>query len=518
MQIIIRRTLVRHKRILKALTIGILVSGISFQVTETPSIPQFYATSPVADSSLSNEDAVLYRAVFQAQQQGEWDKADTVLPQLQDQRLLGTVLAMRYLDERYKAAEDELVVWLQNYNDHPEASRILKLAERKGASEDDLATITENRSVQGIGRVDTMGNADMPANWYRGISLWKGNDIAGALAQFQKAGEAERLTSWQRAAIAFWQYRAYDKLERADEAEAALAEAATYPRTYYGMLAGEVRGDRLALTALSPYVPTTIRNHPAVLRAAALSQIAEYKRAEQELRNLYNHLPETDRSALITLASQLNLPNLQVRLGQAKGLSEEETIFASYPMPGWLSDTELAVDSALMFAISRQESSFATEVKSHAGATGLMQLMPSTANYIWQKSSGSLMASLDASTLPADNARLAQSDLHDPRTNMLLGQEYIRYLIGKPGSTANLIQVIAGYNAGPGMVSVWNRSASHINDPLLYVESIPYKETRHYVMQVLSNYWAYQSLMGKDTASLHQLAAGKWPTIYNPER
>lgn len=518
MQISIRRIVVRHKRILKTVVIGILVSGLSFQATETPALPKLYAATFKPSNALGSEDAAAYRALFQAQHQGDWEKADEALVSLRDQRLLGTVLAARYLDDRYRVTSDELVAWLENYSDQPEAKRISALAERKGAPKGQLTEIASLKTIEGIGRVHTMGNADMPAHWYRGLSLWKSGDVGGALVQFQKAGETERLNAWQQSAIAFWQYRAHSRLKQPDNAAQALAAAASHPRTFYGMLATELRGTPLALTAFAPFVPDNIRYQPAVQRATALSQIAEYNLAEKELRNLYNHLPEGNRSALITIASELNLPNLQVRLGQAKGVNAEEAIFASYPMPNWLSENELAVDSALMFAISRQESSFATEVRSHAGATGLMQLMPATANYIWKKSSDSLLASLDNSSLPESSTRIAQSDLHDPRTNMLLGQEYVRYLMGKSGSSANLIEVLAGYNAGPGMVAVWNRSAKAMNDPLLYVESIPYKETRHYVMQVMSNYWAYQSLMGKDTASLAQLASGSWPTVYNPQR
>lgn len=518
MQHYIRRHIARHKRIIKAAMIGILVSGISFQATETPTIPKLYTATFHNGGHLSNDDASIYRVLFQAQSKGEWDKADEALMSVSDQRLMGTILAARYTSNDYTVTADELIAWLENYGDQPEATRIRTLAKRKGASEDALAAVSPANAIEGIGRVDTMGNADMPASWYRGLTLWKNGEAKAALSQFELTAQTKNLTSWQRSSVAFWQYRALNALGNTEQAEKALVEAASHPRTFYGMLANELRGKPLALTAFAPYVPDAIRKEPAVLRAMALSQIGEYTLAERELRHLYKQMQSNDRAALITIASELNLPNLQVRLGQAEGISNEEAIFASYPMPQWLSEDELSVDSALMFAISRQESSFATEVKSHAGATGLMQLMPSTANYIWKKSSDELMASLDATALPESTTRIAQSDLHDPKTNMLLGQEYIRYLMGKSDGDANLVHLLAGYNAGPGMVAVWNRSASNMKDPLLYVESIPYKETRHYVMQVLSNYWAYQSLMGKDTTSLSQLAEGTWPTIRSQPR
>jgi soluble lytic murein transglycosylase len=510
MHIQLNHRAIKYTRLIHAIVIGLVVAGVSFQATETTNLQAVYSASVTQSWQLSDDDINAYRTVFSAQERGDWDSADTALSTLSDQRLLGTILAHRYLDARYTVSSDELSAWLTNYSDQPEVIALRKLAESKGISATARTTTAAKiaPAIEGIGRVATMGNSDLPNSWYRGITLWKSGDIAAALTQFNATSESENLTPWQRSAAAFWQYRALTALKREKEAAKALELAASNPRTFYGMIATAVKGESLALSAAAPYVPTHLRSHPAVTRASALSQIGEYALAEKEMRHLYRHIDSTERTALITLASEMNLPNLQVRLGQARGVSEEEAIFASYPMPSWLDGEKTAFDTALMFAISRQESSFANQVRSESGATGLMQLTPSTANYVWQKTSSSLTASLDASP-----SRLGLSELHDPKTNMLLGQEYIRYLMGKSGDPANLIHVLASYNAGPGMVNAWNRNAASIKDPLLYVESIPYRETRNYVMQVLSNYWAYQSLMGNDTQTLRQLASGAWPKI-----
>jgi soluble lytic murein transglycosylase len=499
----------KRTRLFNALLIGLMVAGVSFQATETTNLQAVYGAGIAHKWQLTGEDHTAYRTVFSAQARGDWDAADTALSSLNDQRLLGTILAHRYLDARYAASGDELSAWLTNYSDQPEAPALRKLAQSKGLSATPSVTTAQSApAIVGIGRVATMGNTDLPSTWYRGIALWKSGDITAALAQFTTTAESKELTPWQRSAAAFWQYRALSVLKREDEAEKALELAASTPRTFYGMLATAIKGESLALSATAPYVPAHLRSHPAVSRASALSQIGEYALAEKEMRHLYRHIDSAERTALITLASEINLPNLQVRLGQMRGVSKEEAVYASYPMPSWLDGEKTTFDTALMFAISRQESSFANQVRSESGATGLMQLTPSTANYVWQKTASSLTASIDIAA-----SRLALSDLHDPKTNMLLGQEYIRYLMGKSGDPANLIHVLASYNAGPGMVNAWNRSAASTTDPLLYIESIPYRETRNYVMQVLSNYWAYQSLMGSDTQTLRQLASGAWPKI-----
>ncbi|MBX9726530.1 MAG: hypothetical protein K2X09_04620, partial [Rickettsiales bacterium] len=67
--------------------------------------------------------------------------------------------------------------------------------------------------------------------------------------------------------------------------------------------------------------------------------------------------------------------------------------------------------------------------------------------------------------------------------------------------------------AGPGTVASWKAAAGNVSDPLLYVESIPYPETRNYVMQVAAQYWIYQRMMGETPTSLRALAKGEWPKV-----
>ena len=129
-------------------------------------------------------------------------------------------------------------------------------------------------------------------------------------------------------------------------------------------------------------------------------------------------------------------------------------------------------------------------VVSRAGAMGLMQLMPET----WR----AMRALLGLG-----------SDPHDPRDNILAGTFYLRLLydrFGYPG-------LFAAYNAGPNNVARWTGGT---NDPLLFIESIPFPQTRAYVAIVLRNYWIYQRETGAPTTSLTALAKGRWPAF--PER
>ena len=81
-----------------------------------------------------------------------------------------------------------------------------------------------------------------------------------------------------------------------------------------------------------------------------------------------------------------------------------------------------------------------------------------------------------------------------------------------PGTAGQLPRIIASYNAGPLPVARW-ASINDKGDPLLWIESIPYWETRYYVPAVLRNMWVYQGLNGEETTTLHAIAEHRWPTF-----
>ena len=101
----------------------------------------------------------------------------------------------------------------------------------------------------------------------------------------------------------------------------------------------------------------------------------------------------------------------------------------------------------------------------------------------------------------------------DPSENVRGGVAYLRQLLDRYNGDERL--ALAAYNAGPGTVSGWQTMATKINDPLLYIESIPYPETRNYVMQVLAHSWVYAGLLGETPSSLQELSKGEWPSLEN---
>jgi soluble lytic murein transglycosylase-like protein len=102
-------------------------------------------------------------------------------------------------------------------------------------------------------------------------------------------------------------------------------------------------------------------------------------------------------------------------------------------------------------------------------------------------------------------------ELTEPNTNVEFGQSYLEYLRDLPGTGGLLPRVIAAYNAGPGPIPQWTARGLDGGDPLLFIESIPYWETRGYVPIVLRNYWVYEQRIGRAGASRAALVQGLWP-------
>jgi soluble lytic murein transglycosylase len=155
----------------------------------------------------------------------------------------------------------------------------------------------------------------------------------------------------------------------------------------------------------------------------------------------------------------------------------------------------VGVDERSINAHTLQESQFRTDAVSPAGARGLMQLMPATAQLIARKQG----QTIDTATL------------NQPSVNMAFGQAYLEQLRDASGTGGLLPKVIAAYNAGPGAVMKWNDRARDRGDPLLFIESIPFVETRGYVTTVLRNYWMYQRGAGEKSNCLRAMVQYMWP-------
>lgn len=333
------------------------------------------------------------------------------------------------------------------------------------------------------------------AYWVAGLAAWRQNDCASAAPAFENVA-ARADNDDMRAAGYYWAARSHMICGNAPRVQSLMRSAARLEETFYGLLAGE----QLAIPpAALPFAArfdaadwARIGTLPNVRMSIALAEIGETQLADQVLRHQARIGAVGEHEALLHLARNLSLPETQLWLAHNAPQGQRPDTFARYPMPKWTPEGGWSVDKALVFAHALQESNFRASVVSPAGARGLMQVMPGTAK---------LMAgyAVDA------------SQLDNPSVNMRFGQSYLQNLSGMSATGGLLPKVMAAYNAGPMSVSRWNEQIRDNGDPLLFIESIPYYETRAYVTIVMRNYWMYQRQAGERTDSLSSMAQGKWP-------
>ena len=169
-------------------------------------------------------------------------------------------------------------------------------------------------------------------------------------------------------------------------------------------------------------------------------------------------------------------------------------------MPNWEPQGGWLLDKSLVYAFVRQESCFNNRAESYVGALGLMQLMPKTAKEL-------------AGTLQCPFSKHA---LKDPAYNLRLGQAYLTQLLDYDQVQNNLMFLAVAYNAGPGNLTKWKNKMEHHEDPLLFLETIPSRETRGFVERILVNYWIYLNLTGSSLQVLDNVVQGQWP-IYREQ-
>ncbi len=347
-------------------------------------------------------------------------------------------------------------------------------------------------SARRVASVAKLGAGDwsVDAAWVDGLAGWRSADVAAAADAFDRvasnAGDAET-----RAAGLFWAARSKTAAHDDDDATQRLQSASRLDETFYGMLAGAVLGVRGSPAATLDGAGGAALPDRANLRAAAaLAEIGETARADQLIRYQARIGPPAEHARLIALAADLALPATQVWLAQNIPAGTRSSLTARYPMPAWSPTSGWRVDPALLYAHALQESELRCDAVSRAGARGLMQLMPTTAQLI-ARHKGDVVRPLD-----------------DPAVSFEYGQSYLEELAVAGGTGGLLPKVIAAYNAGPNNVARWTGGQ---NDPLLFIESIPFAQTRTYVAIVLRNYWIYQRRTGAATPSMTALAEGRWP-------
>lgn len=290
---------------------------------------------------------------------------------------------------------------------------------------------------------------------------------------------------------AYWAGRAAQVLGHDQDARKWLTEAAKHSTTYYGQLAraklglADVVHPDLSPPAASPIMKQTFDEHPMKRAAQILAEIGEKDR----MRPFLQHLSDADpapawRSLSAAFAASHGRPDVAIRLSKSAEREGAPLGALGYPaldlpMPPQHKNGG-GVEAPLVLAVIRQESEFYVRATSHAGARGLMQVMPATAKAVAK-----------ANRMPYDRDRLTG----DADYNLIIGQVYLSSVI--KDFDGSYPMAIAAYNAGPQRVNRWLRTFGDPRkgeiDIIDWVELIPFSETRNYVQRVLENLSVYRT-------------------------
>ncbi len=333
--------------------------------------------------------------------------------------------------------------------------------------------------------------------WLGGTkALWERGDAAGAAPIFYRYGAAAR-TPQTRSKGFYWAGHAYQRAGMTEEANAHFEMAAAYPDRFYGLLALEELGrDRPALASIPNIQPSDqaraeFNSEPLTLAVTEVARETPWRTGIRFYREIAGQAETVEDHLLVAeLARDIGRRDLAVNLADAAAADGHEGFtLIGYPRLA----TPQGTNWTMIHAIARQESQFAENAISHAGARGLMQFMPATAR----------MEARQAG-VPFSASRL----IDDPDYSMQLGSNHIERLIRNYNGSYPL--AVAAYNAGPGNVNRWLRENG---DPrtgevewIEWIERIGFFETKNYVQRVLENAVVYEALYPEDAGRSRDLS------------
>ncbi|WP_158380770.1 lytic transglycosylase domain-containing protein [Chitinilyticum litopenaei] len=340
---------------------------------------------------------------------------------------------------------------------HPQASNWLNAASLDGLNDDDRAwTVRAGLRQQDwpavLKRIDAMSTAQ------------------------------QEETAWR-----YWKARALQAAGQGAQARALLTQMSDGD-DYYSLLAREELGLPLQLPPSARFSDSdarSVRAQPGIQRALALYAQDWKVEGAREWNWAMRELGDAQLLAAADLARREGWHDRSIFAAERTRQLHDFSL--RYPTP-WRAEVQAyasdnGLDPAWVFGIIRQESRFVSDARSSAGAAGLMQLMPATAKWSARR------VGIDGFT----SARVT-----DPDTNIALGTHYMNYLQGRFGG--NQVLSTAGYNAGPGNASKWQDDEAL--DAAIYIETIPFTETRLYVKKVKANTSIYAQLLRQGEARL----------------
>jgi soluble lytic murein transglycosylase len=272
----------------------------------------------------------------------------------------------------------------------------------------------------------------------------------------------------------YWEARALELARPTDPQVPVLYRAVAKERDFYGFLAADRTQVPYQLTnkplPLTQAQMNAVRNAPGIRRAMELYERGQIVDGRREWYYVSRHFDRDQMVAQAKLAYDMGWYFPAIRtISQAQYWDDLNIRFPMAHRDTLLREARLrGIHASWVFAITRQESAFMDDARSSVGAMGLMQLMPATAKETARKFS-----------IPLANPQ----QVINPDTNIQLGAAYLSVVHGQ--FNGNRVLASAAYNAGAGRVRQWLRGANHLSFDV-WVESIPFDETRQYVQNVLS--------------------------------
>ncbi len=335
-----------------------------------------------------------------------------------------------------------------------------------------------------------MGYAYADLEWLAGfLALRKLNDPTTAVRHFQNFSDAVQ-SPISKGRAGYWLGRAYAAQGDADKAYAAYAMGADHQTSFYGLLAAERIGrpfdNELANPRRAPHWKQAEFADSSVLEAGLLLlRAGEDNLSERFLTHLVEDLDQVQATQLGDLVIELKEPHLAVMIAKRAAKTGIVLPAAYYPVHP-VADIGLPMAKEMTLAIARRESEFDPVVISGAGARGLMQVMPATAQLV-------------AKELGILSGHKTVNLTSDWKYNAKLGANYLSGL--SADFNGNVVMMAAGYNAGPRRPISWmerygDPRAGEI-DVVDWIEMIPFSETRNYVMRVAESLPVYRARLGQ---------------------
>ena len=263
------------------------------------------------------------------------------------------------------------------------------------------------------------------------------------------------------------------------EATAALGTLAS-TLTFYGLLASEDLGTAPPLPVrpapITPAERAAVRANAGLQRGLALTALDLRDEGRREWN--YTLRGMTDRELIAASQAACDVGDWQLCINTSERTKGDIDLAQRYPTP-YQRDIATAalgagVDPAFVFGLIRQETRFMNQIRSQVGASGLMQLMPSTAKWVARKS----------------EIDFRPEQITDTATNLRLGTTYLKMVLDSFGGSQPM--AAAAYNAGPARPRRWRGTL--MTDPAIWIENVPFRETRDYVKKVISNAAVYSAL------------------------